>query len=69
MNIEGSEKEVFEGCEWQNKVGSVVIELHDRFKPGCSVAVNRALSKFSRSASGYLTSYQRPKNTDDEQSG
>jgi FkbM family methyltransferase len=58
VNIEGSEKEVFENCDWQGVVGSVVIELHDRFKPGCSEAVNNALASFSRSESGYLTCYQ-----------
>ena len=67
INIEGSEKEVFEVCEWQDAVGSVVIELHDRFKPGCSEAVNNALASFSRSESGYLTCYQSSRNVASEQ--
>ncbi|WP_348260957.1 FkbM family methyltransferase [Telmatobacter sp. DSM 110680] len=59
VNIEGSEKEVFEACQWQDRIGSVVIELHDHFKSGCTDAVNHALRDFSRSASGYLTWYRR----------
>jgi FkbM family methyltransferase len=59
VDIEASEKEVFETCQWQDRVGSVVIELHDRFKPGCSQAVNHALGCFSRSTSGDLTWYQQ----------
>ena len=58
VNIEGSEKEVFEACDWQDKVGSLVIELHDWAKPGCSEAVDRAMCNFSRSRSGELVSYR-----------
>jgi len=58
IDIEGSEKEVFEGCDWQDRVGSIVIELHDRFKPGCSEVVNRALQGFSRTSAGDLTCYR-----------
>lgn len=61
VNIEGAEKEVFEACDWQGAVGSVVIELHDRFKPGCSEAVNNAFAGCSRSESGYLVCYRRYK--------
>jgi FkbM family methyltransferase len=64
VNIEASEKEVFEACEWQDRVGSVVIELHDRFKPGCSQAVNHALKNFSQCTSGYLSWYQSSGNVD-----
>jgi FkbM family methyltransferase len=66
INVEGSEKEVFEACEWQGAVGAVVIELHDRFKPGCSEAVDNALAGFSRSTSGYLTCYQCSSNIGSE---
>jgi len=39
VDIEGAEKEVFESSEdWMNHVSAVVIELHDRYKPGCSRA-------------------------------
>lgn len=67
VNIEGSEKEVFEACDWQDRLGSVVIELHDQFKPGCTEAVDCALRGFSRSASGYLTCYQNRHDTDNPQ--
>lgn len=37
VDIEGSEKEVFENSSlWIDKVNSIVIELHDFMKPGCS---------------------------------
>jgi FkbM family methyltransferase len=64
VDIEASEKEVFEACQWQDRVGSVVIELHDHFKPGCSHAVSHALRSFLRSTSGDLTWYRRSKNAD-----
>jgi FkbM family methyltransferase len=36
MDIEGAEKEVFEKPEkWINKVGTILIELHERKKKGC----------------------------------
>lgn len=59
IDIEGSEKEVFEVCDWQDRVGSAVIELHDRFRSGCSQAVNHALGNFLQRTSGDLTWYQR----------
>jgi FkbM family methyltransferase len=47
IDIEGAEKEVFEGStEWIDEVGAIVIELHDRFKPGCSRAVDVATRNF-----------------------
>lgn len=37
IDIEGAEKEVFENCaSWVDKVGVIIIELHDRFREGCS---------------------------------
>lgn len=37
VDIEGAEKEVFEHCgEWIDNVSAIVIELHDRYKVGCS---------------------------------
>jgi FkbM family methyltransferase len=40
MDIEGTEKEIFEGnaSEWLGKVGLLCIELHDRFRPGTTRA-------------------------------
>ncbi len=39
MDVEGAEKEVFESsAAWIQNIGAIVIELHDRYKPGCSRA-------------------------------
>jgi FkbM family methyltransferase len=59
IDIEGAEREVFKTCDWQNRLDSVVIELHDRFAPGCSEVVNGALQGFSQSRSGDLTYFCR----------
>jgi FkbM family methyltransferase len=47
MDIEGSELEVFqhEPEKWLPKVKCLIIELHDRMKPGCSKAVFQAISR------------------------
>lgn len=49
MDIEGSEKEVFSHNpeEWLPITRYLIIELHDRMKPGCSQAVFKALGKFN----------------------
>ncbi len=59
IDIEGSEKEVFKACDWQERLDSIVIELHDRFNPGCSEVVGRALQGFSATTAGDLTCYRR----------
>jgi len=48
LDIEGAEKEVFTNNyeEWLPKVGVIIIELHDRFKPGCSEAFYSATGKY-----------------------
>lgn len=47
MDIEGAEKEVFEASSsWIQKVGFIVIELHERMKPGCVQVVEDATSGF-----------------------
>lgn len=49
IDIEGAEKEVFEAQDvnkWLSKVKILVIELHDRFKRGCSYAFFKAMSKY-----------------------
>jgi len=47
IDIEGSEKEVFEtSASWINKVGVIVIELHDHYKTGCSRSVYSATRDF-----------------------
>ena len=43
VDIEGSEKEVFEAADgWIDRVSVIVIELHERFKPGCNESFARA---------------------------
>ena len=45
IDIEGAEKEVFTGdSSWMARVNMIVIELHDRFRPGCYEALHDALS-------------------------
>jgi FkbM family methyltransferase len=49
LDIEGAEKEIF-SCNydgWLSKVNILIIELHDRFKPGCSEAFYSALSNYN----------------------
>jgi FkbM family methyltransferase len=44
LDVEGAEKELFEhDPAWLADVGVLMIELHDRFKPGCSKALYSAL--------------------------
>lgn len=49
IDIEGSEKEVFEGTyqNWLPHVKCLIIELHDDMRPGSSKAVFAAISKFN----------------------
>jgi FkbM family methyltransferase len=47
IDIEGAEKELFEAPHgWLDQVQSLVIELHDRYKPGCSRAFFAAVQEF-----------------------
>lgn len=47
IDIEGSEKEVFENSvRWIDRVGMIAVELHDRFKSGCSSSVYSATKDF-----------------------
>lgn len=55
MDIEGAEKEVFEACDWIGKVGTIAIELHDRVKPGCRTALQRAARSFHFEERGDVT--------------
>jgi FkbM family methyltransferase len=45
LDIEGAERELFEpGCEsWLGRVNLLIIELHDRLRPGCSDSLFRAI--------------------------
>jgi FkbM family methyltransferase len=45
MDIEGAEAEVLNAArDWIDRIDVMVIELHDRFVPGCGEALVRALS-------------------------
>ncbi len=47
VDIEGSEKEVFQdSSEWIGHVGIIVTELHDRIKRGCSLSFYNATQGF-----------------------
>lgn len=47
MDIEGAECEVFENASsWIDKVGVIAVELHDRFRLGCSRALYLATPSF-----------------------
>jgi FkbM family methyltransferase len=59
IDIEGAEKEVFETCDWMDAVNCVMIELHDRFKPGSSAAVDAVTGDFVVSKRGETSVYIR----------
>jgi FkbM family methyltransferase len=59
IDIEGAEKEVFESCDWMENIGCLMVELHDRFKPGCSEALKRVVQGFSTTQRGETTLYFR----------
>lgn len=48
IDIEGAEKELFSnGChEWLSRIRLLIIELHDRFVPGCSHAFYSSLCAY-----------------------
>jgi FkbM family methyltransferase len=47
VDIEGAEKEVFSSPDvWIGSVGAIAIELHDRFKAGCSRSFYAAVTAF-----------------------
>jgi len=44
MDIEGSEIEVFRTSgSWIDKIGAIVLETHDRYRPGCTQALETAI--------------------------
>jgi FkbM family methyltransferase len=46
LDVEGAELEILrDGADrWIDRVGTLAIELHDRFRPGCSEALERAIA-------------------------
>jgi FkbM family methyltransferase len=59
IDVEGAEQEVFEDTRWLTGTRCLMIELHDRFRPGCSEAVEPAMQGFARSQRGETTFYVR----------
>jgi FkbM family methyltransferase len=59
VDIEGAEKEVFAAADWIDNIGCMMIELHDRFKPGCGEAVNSVAQGFAKLERGETTLYTR----------
>lgn len=59
VDIEGAEKPVFETCDWMDEIRCLMIELHDRFKPGCREAVDSVAGEFSKFQRGETTLYVR----------
>jgi FkbM family methyltransferase len=52
IDIEGSEKEIFESCKnWINKTNSIIIELHERMKKGCNKSFYKKVKYFDKIAS------------------
>lgn len=46
VDIEGAEAELFsENTAWLERVGVLVLELHDRFVPGCRAALDHAIER------------------------
>jgi len=52
LDIEGAERELFaEGAEeWLQSVQVIMIELHDRYVPGCSRTFHRCIGEFTDEA-------------------
>lgn len=58
MDIEGAELEVFEGWrDWIDNIGSIIIETHDEFKPGCLDVVMKATASFKNIYSNNATTH------------
>jgi len=48
LDIEGAEREIFDAgdLDWMNRTHTIMIELHDRFCPGCEAAFLNAARRF-----------------------
>ena len=65
IDIEGAEQEVFEDTRWLNGLKALMIELHDRFRPGCAATVESALKDFEHTHQGFTNLYLRNQATAD----
>ncbi len=59
IDVEGAEQEIFSGCDWIDNVKLLAIELHDRFRPGCSDIVNAVTGNYHKTERGLVTFYSR----------
>ena len=59
IDVESGEKEIFETCDWMDKVRLLAIELHDRDTPGCTLAVDAAAHQHQKVQHGWMAFYQR----------
>lgn len=63
LDVESAEREIFsvDCARWIGLVGAMIIELHDRFVPGCREALERATARFefTESVSGECVVLQR----------
>jgi FkbM family methyltransferase len=52
LDIEGAEKDIFtfDACEWLAHTRLLIIELHDRYRPGCTRAVFKRLEPYNYTA-------------------
>jgi len=47
LDIEGAEYEVLSTASgWVENIGTIAIETHDRFRPGCTAMFETVVSKF-----------------------
>jgi len=45
LDVEGAEKEIFEhSAGWIDRLGTILIELHDQYTPGCTEALEQAIA-------------------------
>jgi FkbM family methyltransferase len=49
LDVEGAEREIFlsSDCSWLRRTKILIVELHDRLVPGCTEALEKALSAYS----------------------
>jgi len=59
IDIEGAEREMFEDDQWLASTRYVMIELHDRFRPGCTEAIDPAMKEFAQTQRGETLFFAR----------
>lgn len=59
LDIEGAEQEVFEDTSWLTHVRCLMIEVHEKLRPGCASRVESAMGGYTRTQRGETTFYLR----------